>query len=417
MPSLVRALLQQNPADFCTILAHRHDGIAKLPIPGRRKFWVVSDPASLHEILVTKADTFDKGGPLYRTIARALGSEGLFTVNDRALWGRLHSLMYPSLRRYKLDPVTTLAATLWQERMETWETVQPIALFEEAKKFNMQLLAVYLFGLEVDSTQLVELASQVFAGMAGRIFLPTWLPGGAKYVRAINAFMAEIDRIIAIKRKMLSSETLLDSLFEATPSLTEKQLRDQVVTLLMAGHDSTATVFSWALIRLSERPSQYNRLRQIALATKDSSWNDQTELQEIERWIRAAAHDHPAFPLFFRNVTKTIVLKDKEIRAGDQIIVTPYATHHDTRYWQGFDDFLIQSKEQPTIDRRLAHLPFGKGARKCIGEDFAMRIAVVMLSELLRRFSSIARSSPHSGEKIRYAMTAPPRDGALMWLK
>jgi len=418
MFSLMRALLQQNPAELCALLAHQGGGIKKLSIRKKsRQFFIVSKPELLREVLITQVDAFDKGGPLYATIAKALGGEGLFTVNDSTLWEYLHSLMYPSLRRSQLEPVTELASSMWRDRMEQWDTsFHPIALFEEAKQFNMQLLAAYLFGLEIDSARLVELASEVFAGMAGRVFLPSWFPGGAKYQRAINAFMQEIDRIIALKKGMPGGKTLLDTLIDATPNLSDKQLRHQVVTLLMAGHDSTATVFSWALIRLSERPEAYNRLRRVALGTRGSSWDSHELFQDILNWLRAAAHEHPAFPLFFRNVAKQTQLGGETLKPGDQIIVAPHATHHDPAYWHGFDDFLSKISKPLEPEQRRAHLPFGQGARKCIGEDFAMRVGIIMLTELLRQFTRIERPSRNSGEKIRYAMTAPPRDGGLLWL-
>ncbi len=413
---LLRALLQQNPAEASAILAHRKGGMTKLSLLGLR-FYIVSKPELLRQVLITGADAFDKGGPLYATIASALGDEGLFTVNDHKLWEELHELLYPSLRRHNLGPATALAASMWQERMAAWDTTfQPIAIFEEAKKLNMHLLAAYLFGVETNHTRLVELAGEVFAGMAGRVFLPIWMPGGTGYRKAIDSLKKEIDRIIALKKGTLPGDTLLDTLIEASPELTDKQLREQVITMLMAGHDSTATIFAWALIRLSERPTEYERLRQIALATKEVPWNDQKAFQPMYLWMRAAAHDHPAFPLYFRNVTRKVKLGEHELLPGDQVIVAPYATHHDSNYWQGFDDFLAKASESLTPEQRRAHLPFGQGARKCIGEDFAMRIGVVMLTELLRTFSNIERPSSHSGEKIRYAMTAPPRDGGLMRL-
>lgn len=404
---VLKALLARDPVAACAEIAHRHGGIVKLPAPERQGLWIISDPELVNEILVTPQGRFDKGGVFYQIIGRALG-QGLFTTNDPALWQRLHDTMWPTLRQHNLGQVNELALELWQRRMDSWNERRPIALFEQFKLFSIELLAGYLFGAQVNTRRLVSLTGRVFAGMSGRVFLPTWFPGGQRYARAISELMEEIDRIIEAST---GNGTLIDALRQA--DFTPSQMRDQAVTMLMAGHDSSATVLAWAMIRLGERPDVYASLRVEALQTEP--WQ-LAGLTPLAQFFQAAAHDHPAFPMFPRNVAKTTRIGGRLLRAGDQIVIAAHALHHDPRFWHSFDDFYEALGHGLDRAQRQAHLPFGKGRRKCIGEDFAVYTSTMALGLLLRRFSAIARVQPSSGERSHYHMTAPPRDGAMFWL-
>lgn len=407
--SLVQLLLQNEPAALCAEVAHRHDGMAKLPIPGRKQFWIVSHPAAVATVL-TDRTTYDKGGPFYQVIAKALGTTGLFTTNDDHLWQRLHDAMWPSLRRRELEAagVESLASNLWLQRMQNWNLRKPVELFTEFKEFSIELLAAYLFGAEVDNRRLARLAQAVFAGMAGRVFLPATFPGGRRYAKVTQELLTEIDAIIAARRTTLPRGTLLDALLHAEPSFTNVQVRDQVMTMLMAGHDSTATVLAWALIRLSEDDTLYAHLRHEALT---SGYAMPASIAHV---FRAAAHEHPAFPMFPRNVVRATTLRKHRLRSGDQIVVSLQGLQKSDGL--SFEEFWEADTAGLTAAQRETHKPFGAGRRKCPGEDFAMQAASIVLLHILREFDAIWRPRQNSGERSRYAMTAPPRDNAAMWL-
>lgn len=409
--SFITPLLQGEPAVWCAQFAQKHQGLGRLPLPGRRGFWIASNPQAITTIL-TNRDVYDKGGPFYQTIARALGQNGLFTTNDEWLWRRLHDAMWPTLRRHELiaADVGALASEIWLRRMRAWDTSNPVELFTELKEFSIELLAAYLFGVQVDCRRLAQLTRAVFAGMAGRVFLPTRFPGGRRYAVVVGELMVEIDAIIHNRRLQLPQGTLLDALLHAQPGFTDQQVRDQVVTMLMAGHDSTATVLSWAFIRLSERSELYANLRHDALT------NEAVMPDSIMRTIRAASHEHPAFPMFPRNVAKQTILQGHRLQEGDQIVVSLHGLHRMPGLARTFDQFIEADMAGLTPEQREAHKPFGAGRRKCPGEDFALYTGAIVTGLFLREFSAIRRPAKHSGERSRYAMTAPPRDNAAMWL-
>lgn len=426
LPEVVAALLRRDPAVLCTRLALTHGGVARLPIPGRRKFWVVSDPECLHRILVTDATQFDKGGPIYRIIADALGEDGLFTVNDEATWRLLRQIMNPAFRRAELRTVMELTAEAWRSRMDAWDLRGPIELFSELKLLSVEVLVRHALGNAVDTAELTRLALPVFDGMAGRIFLPHWAPGASGYRKAIAALDDRVRSIISSRRDQgTEAEDLLGRLMTATDPqtghrLSDRQVRDQVFTLLMAGFDSTATVLSWACVLMAERGDQLDRLRtEVAdvCADRTPTLEDLPRLVTVQALLQESLRLHPAFPMFFRNVKAETRLGRHRLAVGDQIIIAPYATHRDPARWPdpaGFDSGRFAGRLDH--EQRAAYLPFGEGKRKCIGEDMATMTGLLILAMLAQRFAAFRRPDGHSGQAARYAMTRPSRDNARLIL-
>ena len=419
------ALARRDPAVWLAGLAQEGDGIARLPLGPRmllgRSFWIVSDPYLLRQVLVTNVDNYDKDGPLVGVIRRALGNEGWFTANDERLLRVLRERMLPVLQRSNLTPAVDMVGRLMKERVRSWETNSPVKLFEEVRCLSIEFLIRYMLGTEADVAKLARLTSEVFAGMAGGLFLPLWIPGARRYARAIAELMAEIEAIILERRTSgVGRQDLLGRLLEIEPRLTDKQIRDQIVTILMAGHDSTAASLAWGFLHLSDRPGLFLQL-QAEVLTKVGmnlpTLADLGELQGLQRFVRSVFHDRPAFPLYPRNAVGHDTLGGKTIWPGDQVIVSPYAAHHNPKVWGGFDDFWQQWSLGLEKEQRLAHLPFGWGKRKCPGEDLATYIALTILVVFLQHVVSLRRVDDHSGARVRFAMTAFPADLAAMRLQ
>jgi cytochrome P450 len=378
-----RFALSRNFVETVISMANRRGGIARLPMPGSRNFWVVTGHDYLARILKEDASSFDKGGPIFDVIGTALGNEGLFTVNDPDLHRRFRRLMQPVMERNQAS-IGGNVEGMWWKQLSSWDTSQPIRLFDEFKLLNIRLITGYLFGQSLGDQEvekIVDRARPVFEGMASRVFLPRWMPGAKGYKRAIQQLDEKVYAIIESRRTDSRQDDMLGKLMAADPPLSGKQLRDQVFTIFMAGFDSTATAQAWAAVELAENPAVQTALRDEALQSKGTK-----DLDKLREFVRKVTQKYPSFPLFFRNAVGMTVLGDHTIREGDQMILAP----------------------------RSAGLPFGMGRRSCPGENMAITTAVTTLSMLLRRFKHWERPSHNSGKRIRYAMTAPPRDGALV---
>jgi cytochrome P450 len=401
----------------CIRAAVRRRGLVRLPVPGRRAYWVVSDPEHVRRVLVTNAENYDKAGPLYGVIASA-GGEGLFTVNDPALWRMLRQLMGPAFQRSSMPTVAELSSRLWQRRMARFDPGRPVDFFNEFKQLGIETLVEYLFGETADSGRIARLAQSVFEGMAGQLFLPRWMPGTARYARAIAAFD---DLVYSMIRARRSSSVPRDDLlgylvFASDPQtgtgLTDRQVRDQVFTLFMAGFDSTATVLAWAVTYLARDPPSFGRLRAEVLGVvggRPPTLADTADLPRLRAFWQTVLHYQPAFRIFFRNVVGADRLGDAAVSPGDQLMISPYATHRDPRYFPGARQFDPDLLAHPLTPReRSAHLPFGQGRRKCPGEEMAYATGVLPLAMLLQRCDALRLPSLNGGLRNRYAMTSPP---------
>lgn len=416
---LWQLLTRKDPTDLLTQFVLRNGGLAALPIPGSRRFWVVSNPSLLSKVLVSNANAFDKGGPLYAAIGNALGDEGLFTINDDRTRQKLREAMNPAFSAQAMPAVGQLTASLLHEQMRQWTTTTPIDTFAMFTELQVDILMQHLFGSFIpreEIRRIPPLAMPVFEGMATRVFLPGWLPGAKKYHQAIERLDAVVTELVALRAAALPGDDLLGMLLHNDrTAFTNTQVRDQVFTLLMAGFDSTSTTLAWACLYLAEQPDTRQKLREEVLrAVRGETPSAQhiTALPRLQAFLQAVFHRHPAFPLFFRNANRDSMLGNQKIAVGDQLIVAPHATHRDSQYWRLGEKLEIGPFFGGT-PQQAAYLPFGRGKRKCIGERMAVTSATLSLAMLLQRFASWERPERNKGMAATYAMTRRPVDSRI----
>jgi cytochrome P450 len=395
-------ILHNNPIPWLVnILERSQSSMTKVPLPGKRAYWLVADP-SLANAILTNRRGCDKGGPLYAILNDALGDEGLFTVNGHDLWRTLRERMNPSFAKPRFPEMVSFSARTWNALMNEWDTAEPIPMFAQFKRSNSELLVNQLFGGQVGGRDIVDLAEPVFEQMATQLFSPqSRITGMSRdYRAAITRMETQIYALIRARRQGIQSRTtprppedqdMLDRLMTATGRrLTDKQIRDQVFIFFLAGFDSTATGLAWSVIRLAESPDLYTRLqrevRQAITDPREIAPTDFRNTPTLAAFLTTVLEDYPPFRIYFRNVVTAQTVDDHQLRPGDQIIV--------------------MSKE--------ARVPFGAGGRKCIGESLARMNSLTTLAIILHRTESLTRPDKNSGTEFTYSMITPPKDGALI---
>lgn len=395
-------ILHNNPIPWLTsILERAQSRIAKVPIPGKRTYWLVGDPGLADAILTNRRD-YDKGGPIYAILNDAMGDEGLFTVNDHELWRALRARINPSFAKPRFPDMVAFSAKTWNSLMDEWDTTAPIPMFAQFKRANSELLANQLFGGQVGGRDIVDLAEPVFEQMATQLFSPqSRLTGMSQdYRAAISRMEAQVYALIHARRRHIQSRSeprppedqdMLDRLMTAAGhELTDKQIRDQVFIFFLAGFDSTATGLAWSVIRLAESPDLYRKLqrevRQAVTDPREITSADFHKMPTLVEFLATVLDNAPPFRVFFRNVVTAQKVDGCQLKPGDQIIV--------------------MSKE--------AKVPFGAGGRKCIGESLARMNSLATLAIILHRTESLTRPANNSGTEFTYSMITPPQDGALI---
>jgi cytochrome P450 len=382
---------------------------------------VVSNPDHVHRVLVGNAGNYTKGR-IMDGIRIAFG-QGLFTA-EGALWRSQRRLMQPSFGRDGTRLVGEVTVEIWRDRLAGRSGT--VDLFEEFLHLDIAVILRVLFSADLPPErvgELVRLADRVFSGMAGQLpafFLPRWVPvpGRAGYRRAVAQLGEAISELIAAHRAQGRGGQLLDTLLAARDPdtdapMSDRQVRDEIFTMFMAGYESTASSLAWTCQLLAEHPEVADQLGaevDRVLAGRDPTVEDLPALEYTGRVLAEGLRLYPAFPMYFRSATGPDQLGEHPVAAGAQLVLCPHAAHRDPAFWpdpERFDPRRFTPRQ--AADRpRAAYFPFGLGQRRCIGEPMALTISTLALVMLAQRFTLTSTRPRPAG---RYAMTHQPRGG------
>lgn len=435
IPRLVR-----DPFGFCMAAARQGDGLVRIKA-GPASAYLISEPRYVRRVLIDNAANYVKGS-MMDGIRVALGN-GLFTA-DGAAWRRQRRLMQPSFHASHVALAAGVASNVLAHAVDRWregaERDQPLDLLAEMIGVNTEVVLRTLVGTQLSATEiaeLTELIDAVFLGMANRMwtfFLPDWMPapGRSNYRRAVAALDARIARIIASRRAATAdpdgsaaadTDDLMGMLLAARDEhgepMSDAQLRDEIFTLFLAGNESTATSLTWTAYLLARNPEVCRRLAaelDEALEGAAPTYADLGRLPYLRRVISEGFRLYPAFPMYFRTAVEADQLGDYRIPAGGYVVVSPYATHRDPRYWpdpERFDPDRF-TPERYDSKARQAYYPFGVGQRRCIGEPMSLAIGQLSLTTLVSRYEFTVADERVTG---RYAMTYQPKGGLRLQLR
>ncbi|MGH2719964.1 MAG: cytochrome P450 [Actinomycetota bacterium] len=434
---LVGALpyLPKDPFGFCLNAALAGGGLVRLDV-GPKKVLLVSHPDYLRHILVTNAANYNKGS-IMDGIRVALGN-GLFT-SDGDLWKRQRRLLQPAFHPRRIEGMVALIGRELLTAMQRWapaiEDGAIVDVLAELIQLNVRITLQALFGATIDAAEadgLLRTTDAVFQGMARRVwtfFVPSWLPtpGGASYREAISQLDDRIYKIIAARHARPDDcDDLLGILLatrdeETGEGMSDHQLRDEIFTFFLAGYESIATSIAWALLLLGANPDAAAALRAEVdgvLAGEIPTVANLALLTYTRMVVRETLRLYPSFPMYFRSAIGPDTVGPYSVPGGASLVLNPYATHHDPRFWSDPETFDPErfSAERFGPDERNAYFPFGKGQRTCIGESMAMTTALIVLATLLQRFDM----GMPAGSGIppgRYAMTYTPKGGLPLVLR
>lgn len=351
----------------------------------------------------TKGTVFDKTRPLV--------GNGLLTA-EGDFWKRQRRLAQPAFHRERLAALGTSMTDTISEMLPAWERAAdagtPLPVFQEMMRLTLTVVVRALFGVDVAGhTRTVgEAFTTALEVTNERIISPLpYLPWLYRLpTRSNRAFRQAVDTLDGIVRGLISqrraaggqTEDLLGMLMAASDADTgdtfdDAQLRDEVMTLLLAGHETTATSLAWTFHLLEQHPEVEARLHaevDAALGGRLPTVADLPRLRYVGCVFEEAMRLYPPIWAIPRVPLEDDVVDGFRIPKGDIVILVPYVTHRHPDFWpepERFDPtrFLPEnSKDRP----RWAYLPFGGGQRQCIGNNFAMMEAQLILTLVAQRF-------------------------------
>ena len=376
----------------------------------RARFWFVDEPAAIEQLLLANGYDVIKGRGL-RRMRRLLG-HGLLT-SDEPLHLRQRRLVQPAFHR---DRVAGYAATMIgaareaAERLEDGEVVAVDALMN---RLALRIAAATLFSADVDDdadaigravTASMALFPQSLSPWGELLDLMAWHPATRRFRAARAALDAIVYRMIEERRRdAVDRGDLLSMLLavrdEEGNAMPTELVRDEALTLLLAGHETTANALAWTWDALTRHPAAEERLHaelDAVLGDRDPVPADYPRLAFTRDVIAEAMRLRPPAWILGRRVIRPIRLGDWNVPAGSVVLVSQLVTHRNPRLWREPDAFRPErwSNGETAGLPRFAYFPFGGGNRVCIGESFAWTEAVLVLATLARRarFHALDRS-------------------------
>jgi len=386
---------------------------------GRRRLYVVNDPLHVRHVLVDNEINYRKGVGLDH--ARSLLGEGLLT-SEGEVWRRQRKRVEPAFARARINDYTPVMRTATDELLARWERPArartPIDLSAELRALTLEIFMRTLFETRAgESAQAVERALTLLLDEAiRRMLLP--LPRSERLrtrrarrvERALALLGRQVDELLARRSAGVggAGSDLLSALVAAReergagigraplPASTRAQdehgctrLRDELLTLIVAGHETTAVALSWTLYLLGTHPRVAEDVRV-----------DRSQLRPV---VKEALRMYPPVWLIPRRTIAADQLGGHAIPAGADVLISPYALHRDPRAWDRPESF-SPARFDVAGPQRI-YLPFGLGPRNCVGSAFALVEIELVLSAILDRY------------RLRPAESRRPRPNPLLTLR
>jgi cytochrome P450 len=386
--------------------------------------YVVRRPEHVREALVAQADAFGKGHSGLRGLARALG-DGLLTADGEA-WRRHRRLANPAFVKAAIDGYV---GAMVRESIATREALgdggRARDLAADLTALALRVVGRTLFGTDVAAdVAAVARAMRAFqTSLAAPVDLPRPLRGLAerRVARASASLDAVVARLFAERRRAPAdppdlAQRLLDATDPDEPGgrLAEREVRDELVTFLLAGHETTSNALAWAVYLLSQSPAAEAKLCaevDARLGGRPPSAEDLGRLGYVECVVKEALRLYPPAYVIPRRARRDARLGGYEVPAGSELIAWVYFTHRDPEAFPDPEAFRPE-RFLPEAEARLprgAYVPFGAGPRACIGRAFALAEAVAALACLYQThtFEYVGRRPPGLAARI----TLAPRGG------
>jgi len=362
--------------------------------------YLVSRPEYIERVLAAHGRQFVKGRTM-RASAPLLG-QGLFT-SEGARWIRLRKLNQPGFRRDRLPAFAQTTVECTQRMAGCWRDGDTLDIHAAMNDLTVRIVARSLLGIDVEAdgeevghclhTVLEQFRAQLDTGLLIPSGFPT--PGNIRMKRALQRLEGIVARIIRERRSSAqrADDLLSNLLYPADPStaLTEQELRDEVMTLLVAGHETTAVSLSWAWYLLSQHPEvEALMASEIAgtIGDRPATLDDVPRLPYIHRVLLEVLRLYPPAWTTPRLAVEDCMIGEFSVPRGTSVTMSQWVMHRDPRYFM--DPLAFQPDRWATgllaQLPRFAYFPFGGGSRGCIGESFAVAEAILILATIAQRF-------------------------------
>ena len=426
--------IQRNPTEVYLALARQYGDIVRI----RFVLWptyMLFHPDYVQHVLQQNHQNYNKDVYTYHALKPFVG-EGLITNNGQP-WLRQRRLIQPVFHRKQLASFGTLMSDATVAMLKQWESSiqqdQPLDIAAEMMRLTLQIVGQVIFHVDLSDqaaqagqafTTLNKLLSDYIHAPFPPLSVPT--PRNRRLQGARHALDAVVDGIITEHRLQnadtgdLLSRLLLARDEETGEGMSDRQVRDEVVTLLFAGHETTANALSWTWYLLAQHPDVEQRLRtelDEVLGGHQPTMDDLPNLPYTRMVLEEAMRLYPPAWSFGRKAIASDKIGGYAVPANTWVWLSPFVTHRHPAFWENpkvFDPERF-TPEKVAVRPRYAYFPFGGGPRMCIGSHFAMMEAQLILATVAQSYQF--RLVPGHPVEPQALLSLRPRYGLPMTIQ
>jgi cytochrome P450 len=402
-------LKQRSPLGPLKVMAEQIGRFFQIPLPGFKPY-VVFGPEANRKVLVTERDKllWRNHDPVTDLLHRGV------LITDGEEHDRYRKLMEPSLHPSQLDGYTQMMLKQTKRVTDQWQDGQEVDMLVESRKIALLIVMQALFS--VDGWDDLPLIWEPILKAIQYISPGAWIlwrkiprPGYRKHLKVLDEYLYGI---IRGRRRTMDNGRFTDSQFPVPDllqhlidaGLDDNTIRDQMLTMLIAGHDTSTALLAWVFVLLGQHPEIY---QQLVAELED---HDRPPL--LDQVIKEALRLYPPIHIGNRMVAEEMDFEGGTVPAGARMFYSIYLTQRDPSIWENADEFCPARFERGRKTPPFSYIPFGGGPRACIGAAFGQAEARLVLAYLLKNFDF----TPLNAGEIRPHMgaTLEPRPGVIM---
>jgi cytochrome P450 len=418
----LRSPLRQDPLGFMTRAAREYGDIVCLRFFNLRTY-LLFHPDHIEDVIVNNARKFIKGRILRAN--RHLFGNGLLT-SEGEFWLRQRRMMQPAFHRNRIANYASTMTDSATRLADSWHPGQELNLHEAMMRLTLEIVGKTLFHADVERDaprvgENLHVLLEYTMDFRRLLMTPRWLPTrrNRQAKQAVRNLTEIIDRIIERRRNSgQDAGDLLSLLIHAQDEdgsrMTAQQLRDEALTLFLAGHETTASTLSWSWLLLAQNPRVEQKLHaelDSVLSGRTPTLDDLPRLPYTNHVLAESMRLYPPAWAMARLAIEDHSLGGYPVPKTTGIAAVTWVVHRDPRWYSDPEQFLPERWEGDLLKKipRFAYFPFGFGPRQCIGNSFALMEAALVIATLAQRF----RFTPLSGQPVvpLPSITLRPRHG------
>ena len=421
--------IQTDPLTFLSRLSNRYGPVACFHVFTTPVF-VLSHPEAVKHVLQDEHRRYSKDTIQYNSLASITG-RGLLT-NDGASWLRQRRLAQPAFSRPRMQSLDLIVVPATQRMLARWEaharSGEILDIDAEMMRLTLEIVGKALFSIDLseEAGQLTHAVMTTLDHIVYRVrnvvvfpeLIP--VPRNLRFRRALKLLDSTVQALIELRRQTgQMGDDLLGMFLQACDEetgqpMSDRQIRDEVMTMLIAGHETVASALTWAWLLLDRHPQERVRLQaevQSVLSGRLPISADLSALVRTARVFSEALRLYPPAWVISRKAIEPDQILGYDIPQGALVIISPFVVHRQPEFWPDPEAFQPERFAQDP-SHRFAYIPFGGGPRLCIGNQFAQVEAQLILAQVLQRYhlelvgdppavDALVTMRPHGGLSMR----------------